>query len=82
MIGTPGDFISVGDAVTVKVKEIDDKGRVNLTMLGLKENEPLWANEKGKQTGGFNSGGGRFNGPPRGQRHDNGPRRGSDRFRR
>ncbi|MFH1661962.1 MAG: S1 RNA-binding domain-containing protein [Candidatus Falkowbacteria bacterium] len=47
----PSDFISEGAIVTVKVKEIDDKGRVNLTMLGLKENENLWKDEKGKSNG-------------------------------
>lgn len=51
-IGKPTDFMSVGDTVTVRVKEIDDQGRVNLTMMGLKENEPLWKEEKGKQVGG------------------------------
>lgn len=57
-VGKPSDFIDLGETVTVRVKEIDDQGRVNLSMLGLKENEPLWKDEKGKQQGGgFNSGG-------------------------
>jgi polyribonucleotide nucleotidyltransferase len=56
-IGSPADFLKEGDVVTVKVKEIDEKGRVNLTMLGLPENEPLWKNEKGKDTGGGFGGG-------------------------
>lgn len=50
-IDKPADFISVGDTVTVKIKEIDDQGRVNLTMKGLAENEALWKEEKGKSTG-------------------------------
>lgn len=29
----PGDYVSVGDKVKVKVKEIDDLGRLNLTMI-------------------------------------------------
>ncbi len=65
-IGSPSDFVSEGDMVWVKVKEIDDKGRVNLTMKGLPENEILWKDEKGKQEGGgFNGGdrGGRPQGP-------------------
>ncbi len=41
-VDKPSDLLSVGDLVTVKVKEIDDMGRVNLTMVGLPENEPLW----------------------------------------
>lgn len=47
-IGKPENFISIGDEVMVKIKEIDDKGRINLTMKNLKENEPLWKNERGK----------------------------------
>ena len=50
-IGSPSDFISEGDMVTVKIKEIDEKGRVNLTMLGQPENEKLWKDEKGKSEG-------------------------------
>ncbi|MFH0840797.1 MAG: polyribonucleotide nucleotidyltransferase [bacterium] len=50
-IGQISDFINIGDIVTVKIKEIDDQGRVNLTMKGLVENEHLWKNEKGKGEG-------------------------------
>ncbi len=32
-VESPEDIVSVGDQVTVKVSEIDDMGRVNLTML-------------------------------------------------
>ncbi len=65
-VGSPADFVQVGDVVTVKVKEIDEKGRVNLTMLGLPENEPLWKNEKGKDAaGGFGRGNGFGNGRDR-----------------
>ncbi len=49
-IEKPADFVSVGDTVTVKIKEIDDQGRVNLTLKGLAENEALWKDEKGKST--------------------------------
>ncbi len=56
-VSKPGDFVSVGDQVTVKIKEIDDQGRVNLTMKGLPENEALWKDEKGKSTGNFTNGG-------------------------
>jgi polyribonucleotide nucleotidyltransferase len=59
-IGKPEDFINIGDEVTVKIKEIDDQGRVNLTMKNLKENESLWKDKKGEQAGGgFNNN--RFN---------------------
>ncbi|MDP2944048.1 MAG: polyribonucleotide nucleotidyltransferase [bacterium] len=47
----PSDLIAVGDIVTVKIKEIDDQGRVSLTMKGLEENAHLWKDEKGKSNG-------------------------------
>ncbi len=63
-VGRPSDFVNVGDAVHVKIIEIDEKGRINLTLKGLPENEHLWKEEKGKQEGeGFDrprfGGGGR-----------------------
>jgi len=80
-IGKPSDFVKEGDIVTVKVKEIDDKGRVNLTMKGLPENEKLWKDEKGKSDGfagpRFNNSG-KFNNN-RGNFNNRG---GNDRFRR
>lgn len=57
-VDKPADLVSVGDAVTVKIKEIDDQGRINLTMKGLAENQALWKDEKGKSTGMGNSFGG------------------------
>ena len=67
-VGRPEDFVDIDDEVTVKVIEIDEMGRVNLTMKGLPENEPLWKQEKGKQMmgdyGGRPSFGGRSNGRP------------------
>lgn len=56
-VGKPSDLLEVGDFVTVKITEIDDKGRINLTMLGLPENEQLWKEEKGKMAGGSFPGG-------------------------
>ena len=47
-IEKPSDFLKIGDEVTVKIKEIDEQGRLNLTMKGLVENEKLWKDEKGK----------------------------------
>jgi polyribonucleotide nucleotidyltransferase len=38
----PSDILQVGDIVNVQVKEIDDMGRINLTMIGLEENTELW----------------------------------------
>ena len=56
-VGKPSDFLNIGDTVSVKIKEIDDQGRVNLTMK-IPENEALWIGEKGKQEGnGFGNGG-------------------------
>ncbi len=75
-IGSPSDFLAVGDVVTAKIKEIDDQGRINLTMKGLEENIPLWKDEKGKsegrpagsnfsRPGGNRPNGGGFGGPRR-----------------
>jgi predicted RNA-binding protein with RPS1 domain len=69
-IGQPADLLQVGQIVTVKVDEIDEKGRVNLNMKDCPENAELWKDKKGEQTGGgfgggrpssggFNRGGGR-----------------------
>lgn len=65
----PSDFISEGAVVTAKIKEIDEKGRVNLTMLGLKENENLWKDEKGKSNGFDRP---RFNNRPNGRFNNSG----------
>jgi polyribonucleotide nucleotidyltransferase len=75
-VGRPEDFVSIGNQVTVKVIEIDEQGRINLTMKGLRENEHLWKNEKGKQeNSNFNFP--RFGSRPRfGNNHDRRPRRG------
>ena len=66
----PSDFINVGDEVTVRVREVDDQGRINLTMKGLAENEHLWKEEKGKSQGGgsFERTPSRFNNRPGGSR--------------
>lgn len=68
-ISKPSDFLEIGDIVTVRIKEIDEMGRVNLSLKGLSENESLWKDEKGKDTGEGNS----FDRAPR--RDFNGPRR-------
>ena len=76
-VDKPADLVSVGDIVTVKIKEIDDQGRINLTMKGLTENQALWKDEKGKSTGIGNSfGGGRPSGFTR-RPSFGGPRRGT-----
>jgi polyribonucleotide nucleotidyltransferase len=51
-VGHPADLLEVGQMVTVKVEEIDDQGRVNLTMKELPENEKLWTERKGEQKPG------------------------------
>ncbi len=48
-INKPEDLLSVGDEVTTRVKDIDEQGRVNLSMLGLPQNEVFWAKHKNKQ---------------------------------
>ncbi|RMD59457.1 polyribonucleotide nucleotidyltransferase [Candidatus Parcubacteria bacterium] len=49
-VGKPSDLLQIGDEVTVKVKEIDDQGRLNLTMVGIDSNAHLWQNNRGRQT--------------------------------
>ncbi len=50
-IEKPSDFLNIGDEVTVRIKEIDDQGRINLSLKGLDENAHLWKDEKGKSNG-------------------------------
>lgn len=47
-VASPDKFLTIGQTVTVRVKEVDDQGRINLTMKGQVENEELWKEEKGK----------------------------------
>jgi polyribonucleotide nucleotidyltransferase len=34
------DVVNVGDQVTVRVREIDNRGRINLTLRGVAQQEP------------------------------------------
>jgi polyribonucleotide nucleotidyltransferase len=64
------DVLHVGDAVTVKVKEIDDMGRINLSMKALKE-PPAGYEERPRSSdrgGRPSQGGGRRSSGPRGKR--------------
>ncbi len=75
-IDKPSDFLNIGDEVTIRIKEVDDQGRINLSMKGLDENAALWQAEKGKSQG-FNNDTtrpSRFNGN-HGQSSDRGPAR-------
>lgn len=76
-VNAPGDILSIGDQVSVKIIEIDDQGRINLTMKGLTENASYWENEKGKGSPEQRSGGFQRPGGDRGRfpRRDNGPRK-------
>lgn len=69
-VASPDKFVKVGDEVTVKVREIDEQGRINLTMKGLAENEALWKDERGKEEGN-NFGFDRGARPDRGHRDSN-----------
>ena len=63
-VGRPSDLVRVGDMITVKIDEIDEQGRVNLTMQ-LPENESLWKDQKGKAAEGARFGGPRDRGGDR-----------------
>lgn len=76
-VNTPGDLLNIGDIVTVRIIEIDDQGRINLSMKGQTENASYWENEKGKgnpeqRASGFNRPSGTRDRFPR---RDNGPRK-------
>ena len=59
-VGNPNDLLKIGDEVKVRIDEVDEKGRVNLSMTGFEENKKYWEGEKGKQEG--NGGFGRSTG--------------------
>ncbi len=69
-IRRPDDVVSVGDEVNVKVFEIDNLGRINLTALGLAQDLPSLAEneEATPPAGGGNRGGGRGGDRDRGGR--------------
>jgi polyribonucleotide nucleotidyltransferase len=46
-VGKVEDEVSVGDSVTIKVREIDNKGRVNLTRLNIHPDEAAAAKAAG-----------------------------------
>jgi len=67
------DFVNIGDEVSVKVVEIDDQGRVNLSIKQARQQlgEPQFVKPEGYVEdsgfgGGFGGGGGRDRGPRRG----------------
>lgn len=82
-VNNPSNMVEIGDTVQVRIKEIDDQGRVNLSMKGLPENEARWQEKKAKASEapqGFGgngrndrNGGGRFNNKSNGRppRRDN-----------
>jgi polyribonucleotide nucleotidyltransferase len=80
-INKPSDMLNVGDEVTVNVKEIDDMGRVNLTMKGLEENTSYWDKYKLEHPGGAEEGsfGQRGERPRFGSRDNRPPRRDGNR---
>ncbi|QQG38066.1 MAG: polyribonucleotide nucleotidyltransferase [Candidatus Kaiserbacteria bacterium] len=62
-IGKISDAVQIGDVVPVVIKEIDEKGRYNLS---IKAADPEWAARKGvKPSEGGGDMHGRRNGPPR-----------------
>lgn len=81
-VGQPKDLVKLGDQVAVRVKEVEENGRISLTMKGLEQNQHIWEGEPGKDEGfsgggGFNGRGGRprENNHRRNGGHDRRPRR-------
>jgi polyribonucleotide nucleotidyltransferase len=58
-IRRPDDVVSVGDEINVKVFEIDNLGRINLTALGLAQDLPALADNENAEppASGFGGGG-------------------------
>ena len=79
-IRRPDDAVEIGDVINVRVGEIDDMGRVNLTALGLNPdheriNNPVATSGPGGRDGGRGGRGGpRRDGGGRGGRDRNGGR--------
>ncbi len=79
-VGNPSDVVKIGQTVKVRVKEVDDLGRVNLSML-LDHDKPKSGNGGGRmggshdnmRSGGYSGGGYR-------KQFDRGDRRGNNRF--
>jgi polyribonucleotide nucleotidyltransferase len=68
-IGKISDAVQIGDIVPVVLKEIDEKGRYNLS---IKAADPEWAARKGIQP---DQGGGEYHGGPRSDKGGDRPRR-------
>lgn len=49
-VDRPENILKVGDNVVVNIKDIDDQGKIKLTMKNLPQNEKYWINEPGKMT--------------------------------
>ena len=50
-VSNPSDIVKLGDRIKVRVKEVDDLGRINLTML-LDHDKPKTGNGNGGRMGG------------------------------
>ena len=47
-VSKPSDMLNIGDKVNVRIKDIDEQGRINLTMKDLPANEAIWERYKAK----------------------------------
>jgi polyribonucleotide nucleotidyltransferase len=54
-VKNPSDVVSIGDQVHVRVTEIDDMGRINLTMLTREQEQEAKQNRNGSNRGGRNN---------------------------
>ncbi len=53
-VDKPENILKIGDNILVKIKDIDDQGKIKLTMKDLPQNEKYWINEPGKMLGNTN----------------------------
>ncbi len=54
-VNHPKDIVKEGDEVKVKIKNIDEQGKIALTMKDLEENKKFWQKEKNNSGPKFNN---------------------------
>jgi len=54
-VNNTDDIVKIGDFVKVKIKEVEDNGKIKLTMKELPENEKYWSKEQSNHSNSNNS---------------------------
>ncbi len=69
-VNNPNDVVEIGKKVHVRVIEIDEQGRINLSMLTPEEEQQAKQSRGGGDRGGFTPGGSSFSGGSRPERSE------------